>query len=53
MENSLENMSREGNKVSCSSAEEKYLSDVKSSCQSEKYSCVTGCSNCVSCGGND
>ncbi len=52
MEN-LENKSSEGNEVFYSSAERDYLSKVKGSSRLEKYSCVTGCINCISCGGND
>jgi hypothetical protein len=36
-----------------SSDEEEYLNSMMSSPRQEGYTCVSGCSNCVSCGGND
>jgi len=53
MGNELESMSQEGVGVLYTPAERDYLLSLKNSSTSKKYSCVTGCTNCVSCGGND
>ena len=34
-------------------SEKAYLNSMMSETRQEGYTCVTGCSNCISCGGND
>jgi len=51
-ETKLENISKDG-QIMYSLNEQKYLSSVKGSSQLKNYSCISGCSSCVSCGGND
>ncbi len=33
--------------------EDTYLNSMMSEARQEEYTCVSGCSNCCSCGGND
>ena len=59
--NQLETTALEGNVANIladeylvkSPDEEAYLNSMMSSPRQEGYTCVTGCTSCVSCGGND
>ena len=51
-EKSLESKAKSGLLVRTAN-EKAYLNSMMSEAKQEGYTCVSGCANCVSCGGND
>ncbi len=47
------NLSSQREYCELSSEEINYLSSIADSPRQEGYTCVTGCDECISCGGND
>ena len=49
---SLENKAKTGSPVKTAS-EIAYLNSMMPEVRQEEYTCVSGCTSCISCGGND